>query len=78
LLRQFTISVAYALIVIAFVDAESYIGELVRGWIEMTGGIVEMVFALVPEPARSVGAGGPNGGPVPIGTSWWQASRSLA
>jgi hypothetical protein len=30
LLRHFTISVAYALVVIAFVDADSYIGELVR------------------------------------------------
>jgi hypothetical protein len=61
LLRQFTISVAYALVVIAFVDAQSYIGELVRGWIETTAGIVETVLVLVPEPTRSVGTGGPNG-----------------
>ena len=61
LLRQFTISVAYALVVIAFVDADSYIGELVRGWIEMTARIVETILALVPEPTRSVGTGGQNG-----------------
>src|SRR5919106_6920735 len=57
LLRQFTISVAYALIVIAFVDAESYFGELVRGWIEVTAGTVETVLVLVPEPTRSVSTG---------------------
>ena len=59
-LRQFTISVAYALVIVC-VDAEGYISELVQGWIEMTAGIVGIVFVLVPESARSVGAGWPNG-----------------
>jgi hypothetical protein len=55
------ISVAYALVIIAFVGAESYVGELVRGWIEMTAGIVQIVFVLVPEPTRSTGTAIPSG-----------------
>ena len=61
LLPQFMISVACALVIIAFAGAESDVGELVRGWIEMTAGIVQMVFVLVPEPTPSTGTSIPSG-----------------
>jgi hypothetical protein len=52
----FRVSVVYAVIIIAFADAESSVGELVRSWIEITSRILQMVFAFVPEPARSTSA----------------------
>jgi hypothetical protein len=52
----FRASVVYAVAVIGFADAESSVGEIVRRWIEMTSRILQVVFAFVPEPARSTGA----------------------
>jgi hypothetical protein len=52
----FRVSVVYAVLIIVFADAESSVGALVRSWIEMTSRTFQMVFAFVPEPARSTGA----------------------